>query len=237
MGQLEKYGLYVLCLVIFLILGVTIWGGGEVPPGKSPPVSIHAPNNGASPVKANELVSGGSRPRAIEELMDLGGGASPSKGDGGSPKSGGEVAKTEPKNEPKAESKVDTKPATYKVQDGDTFDSIARTKLGKASLRDELMRLNPSVDPKKLRPGMELQLPSAAAIAATDAKTKGALEKPVTPVADGSRSYLVKKGDNFERIAKAELGSAKRTAELLELNSGVDPTKLKPGMSLKLPPK
>src|SRR5262245_14080211 len=30
MGQLEKYGLYVLCLVIFLILGVTIWGGGDL---------------------------------------------------------------------------------------------------------------------------------------------------------------------------------------------------------------
>ena len=29
MGQLEKYGLYVLCLVIFLILGVTLWGGGD----------------------------------------------------------------------------------------------------------------------------------------------------------------------------------------------------------------
>lgn len=26
MGQLEKYGLYVMCLVIFLILGVTLWG-------------------------------------------------------------------------------------------------------------------------------------------------------------------------------------------------------------------
>ena len=26
MGQLERYGLYVLCLVIFLILGVAIWG-------------------------------------------------------------------------------------------------------------------------------------------------------------------------------------------------------------------
>ena len=26
MGQLEKYGLYVLCLVIFLILGVAMWG-------------------------------------------------------------------------------------------------------------------------------------------------------------------------------------------------------------------
>ncbi len=30
MGQLEKYGLYVLCLLIFLILGVTLWGSGTV---------------------------------------------------------------------------------------------------------------------------------------------------------------------------------------------------------------
>ena len=30
MGQLEKYGLYVLCLVIFLILGVAVWGGDPV---------------------------------------------------------------------------------------------------------------------------------------------------------------------------------------------------------------
>ena len=32
MGQLEKYGLYVLCLVIFLILGVAIWGGDPTAP-------------------------------------------------------------------------------------------------------------------------------------------------------------------------------------------------------------
>ena len=32
MGQLEKYGLYVLCLVIFLILGVAIWGGDPTVP-------------------------------------------------------------------------------------------------------------------------------------------------------------------------------------------------------------
>ena len=44
MGQLEKYGLYVLCLVIFLILGVTIWGGGDLPPpGKNSTAAIKAP--------------------------------------------------------------------------------------------------------------------------------------------------------------------------------------------------
>ena len=31
MGQLEKYGLYVMCLVIFLILGVSLWDVREAP--------------------------------------------------------------------------------------------------------------------------------------------------------------------------------------------------------------
>ncbi len=31
MGQLERYGLYVLCLVIFLILGIAIWGDSSGP--------------------------------------------------------------------------------------------------------------------------------------------------------------------------------------------------------------
>ena len=32
MGQLEKYGLYVLVVVIVLILGVAIWGDGRTEP-------------------------------------------------------------------------------------------------------------------------------------------------------------------------------------------------------------
>ena len=45
MGQLEKYGLYVLCLVIFLILGVTIWGdpAGQPPGQRNESVPIYLP--------------------------------------------------------------------------------------------------------------------------------------------------------------------------------------------------
>ena len=50
MGQLERYGLYVLCLVIFLILGVAIWGGDPV--AASPlPVVIFSDEDGEEMVK------------------------------------------------------------------------------------------------------------------------------------------------------------------------------------------
>lgn len=256
MGQLEKYGLYVLCLVIFLILGVTIWGGGDAHPGKTPPASIRTSTGG--PAKSGADVAQSEQMKSFAEaLLDGGGG----KEAGGAGRQIGTAVdpKADPKVEPKAEPEHPAKGETpapvktpvravYKVQEGDSFESIARTKLGKASLCGELMKQNPGIEPRKLRPGMELVLPdvTAAAVAAkgdgkepkdaSDAKKKGA-DKLLTPPADGSRTYVVKKGDTFERIAIAELGSKRRTSELLELNAGLDPTKLKLGMSLKLPKK
>jgi nucleoid-associated protein YgaU len=257
MGQLEKYGLYVLCLVIFLILGVTIWGGGDAQPGKSPAASIRSP--GPAPAAAGVTPAGGAGGNGLRSLADAlldpskdpgrpaprpnegAGKADAGKSGTANPANPASPAAPEAKPEPKAEPKADAK-VVYRVQDGDTFDSIARSKLGKASWSAEIMKLNPGIEPKKLRPGMDIQLPSAASLAAATtrearADEKKTADKIVPPIADGGRSYVVKKGDNFERIAVAELGSRRRISELLELNSGIDPTKLKPGMSLKLPKK
>lgn len=257
MGQLEKYGLYVLCLVIFLILGVTIWGGGDTQLGRTPPASIRSTASGPSKAATGAEGAPSEQLKSFAEALLDGGGESAGGGkDGGG--TGRETGKAgEPKNEkpePANPAKGETPPpvkppvrAVYTVQEGDTFESIARSKLGKASLCSELMKQNPGIEPKKLRPGMELALPDATALAvatkvdgkvAKDAKeSKRANEKLLTPPADGTRTYVVKKGDTFERIAVAELGSKRRTSELLELNAGLDPTKLKLGMSLKLPTK
>src|SRR5262245_54283598 len=79
MGQLEKYGLYVLCLVIFLILGVTIWGGGEVPanPGRTTSAAIHAPGSppAASPQPAPRPSEGSTLPRTLQDLLAPGAGS------------------------------------------------------------------------------------------------------------------------------------------------------------------
>lgn len=58
-----------------------------------------------------------------------------------------------------------TPPATnptgaYTVKPGDTFSKIAKTQLGDASRWRELQALNPNVDPRMLKVGMALKLPS-----------------------------------------------------------------------------
>lgn len=249
MGQLEKYGLYVLCLVIFLILGVTIWGGGDVPPGRAPSASIRAPGGAPGPSPVAKPATGGESRSLAETLLMPVGGDTPrnggkaaegtgSKQDGGPQNATADKPVPPPANDP---GKPDTKPVLYKVQEGDTFETLARTKLGKASLWPEIQRLNPDVKPEKLRPGQEIRLPVASAIAAADAARGNAGAKKtdvaIAPAPDAGRRYTVKKGDNYERIAQMELGSRKRTNELMELNSGIPAEKLRPGMSLVLPKK
>jgi len=271
MGQLEKYGLYVLCLVIFLILGVTIWGGGELPqpprrtgPGTSselnanPRTAANEPTNGGSssavrppnnpaPTPATDVLSllqpvaPPTEPRRNESrpvdasIQKPGGDPAKTAADATKPpaKNGGEASKPP----------ADAARPTHKIARGETFDSIAREKLGAASLRSEIARLNPRVDPSKMQVGQELVLPTAAEVEALSAKGKKS-----APVADRSGSgdkkpstepgtYTIAKGDTFELIARRELGSSKRVNELRELNSDIDPTRLRIGMQIRLPKK
>lgn len=48
-------------------------------------------------------------------------------------------------------------------------------------------------------------------------------------------TYEVQTEDTFERIARKQLGDSGRWAEIKRMNPGVDPTRMKPGMKLKLP--
>jgi LysM repeat protein len=124
-------------------------------------------------------------------------------------------------------------PAVYKVQKGDTLASIAKAKLGKESLWTEIQRLNPAVKASTLKPDQVLKLPTAPAAS----PAKPALDEPLAMPADGAREYVVRKGDTFERIAVAQLGSRKRTDEIRALNPNTPPEKLRTGMTLKLPKK
>ena len=269
MGQLEKYGLYVLCLVIFLILGVTLWGGGDTPapsrkqdaqtsiraanPGNSPaPAPIATPPANATPplnpanssglVDMDELLQPASNKNDPKKAAVV----DPAK----SPEKTGEAPKT-------VDAPAATKATTYKVQQGDTFESIARAKLGDAKRHVEIAKLNPAVKPKAMRVGQDLVLPGAKAevaktdggkaveatvdVKSKDAVTKEATAKAVAPKdgksADADRSYIVGKGDTFGRIAQTQLGSSKRIDEIRELNPSVDPTRLRIGQRIKLPKK
>jgi nucleoid-associated protein YgaU len=274
MGQLEKYGLYVLCLVIFLILGVTIWGGGDLPTPINKPstAAIKAasgpaenqvasrdvasmdlaallrsadrsapdpkknsadPKNSGDPKRSTDP----KKPADSNKSGATGGPSSPVAKHGGEARDASDAHKADP---PKSTPTSSQRP-THKVRSKDTFEGIAKEVLGNAALRTEIARLNAGVDPTKLKVGQELLLPTAAEIAQWNKTRSG--EKTASTPAKGKEAsatpgvYTVVKGDTFERIAAAELGSKKRVNELLELNPTIHPRELTPGQKIKLPKK
>lgn len=206
MGQLEKYGVYVLCLVIFLIIGVAIWGDDNVAdPRKNPAArttrdatsNLAAPGAGTAPVggapfKLDELIEPESKRGATnpKEVPGPGGGEKPTADKSGTDKSGtGNPGTGSPGTDPKAAgaetpapqsggTKPESQtPRTYRVKSGDSFESIARTVLGDVGRRAELERLNPTVKPTRMRVGQELVLPGKASEAAVAVSKDAATPK------------------------------------------------------------
>ncbi len=265
MGQLEKYGLYVLCLVIFLILGVTIWGepasalkkegresvairanalgidanGGAAAARvrTATPVSIGALPSG--PANANRLLVNAGNAGGDQGLMDswLRPGARPPQPQPGKtpvvPAGAGKPAAGPTSGGPAGGEKVTTpvKPKraatrTYKVRKGDTLGAIAQKQLGSTSHVGAIEKLNPGLDVDRLSIGKMIVLPGSAAASSAPASLSGSY-----------RTYIISKGDSFERIARIELGSARRVSEVMRLNPNVDPRRLRLGKKIKLPRK
>jgi nucleoid-associated protein YgaU len=125
----------------------------------------------------------------------------------------------------------------YVVKNGDTLGEIASRELGSTSLWPEIQKLNASVDPARLREGMELVLPAGKAVASSGAAKRSSSSAKTTPPKGKTTaaSYVIKKGDSLTRIAANELGSAKRWTEIRDLNPGIDADHLVVGAKLALP--
>jgi LysM repeat protein len=215
MGQLEKYGLYVLCLVIFLILGVTLWGGGDTasparkqeaqtpmraPNPVTPPPTTPAPSPAVEPkvVDITGLLqpeARGNEPKKNAPVADA-----PKAGD--APKGpAGETTK-EPVGEAKA--------TTYKVQTGDTFESIARSKLGDPKRQTEIAKLNPTVKANRMRVGQELVLPGAKpADKATEPAIDASAKKSATPKEASAKAKAAESKTAESKTAESKAAESK----------------------------
>lgn len=134
-----------------------------------------------------------------------------------------------------------TIPRTYKIQQGETFSSIAKSVYGDMRYYLAMEKANPTVNPSKLRPGVVINLPPASDVkdagkssSAADATTTS---KPPR-ASGGARTYTVQQGESLYAIARKLYGKGGRQDELYALNKdliGADSARLKPGMVLKLP--
>ncbi|MEC8354541.1 MAG: LysM peptidoglycan-binding domain-containing protein [Planctomycetota bacterium] len=153
-----------------------------------------------------------------------------------SAESGGEqsepVVPAEPNSEPKTTAAPVAKPKpvasteVYTVQDGDFLITIAEDWFGEPGRHDEIIALNPGVDPTRLQIGQMLKMP----------RKSQPRTKPVGPTL-AANEYRISPNDNFTKIARLLLGDEARASEIAALNPDLDPGNLQVGTVIKLPPK
>jgi nucleoid-associated protein YgaU len=126
----------------------------------------------------------------------------------------------------------------HRVLPGDSFASLAKSYYGSERYADFLMKANPQVtDPRRMALGTAIKIPPLPSDLTRDAQVAASR----TPsVAASARTYRVRPGDSFYRIARDILGDAARWRELFELNEALvngNPRTLRPGQVILLPDK
>ena len=121
-------------------------------------------------------------------------------------------------------------PRTYVVKKGDILSKVAENVLGSIHFVPNILESNPELISDLLLVGVELAMPARSDLLI---KAKG-LNSQATRF-NVSGGYEIKKGDNLYSISKNELGSSKRVAEIMDLNPGLNPQKLRVGDKIKLP--
>lgn len=117
------------------------------------------------------------------------------------------------------------------VARGETLSQIAMEQLGTSRRWQEIVALNPGLDPNSLRVGQKLKLPGAGASTPTVAPAPA----PVATNDGPGGSYTIRSGDVLSRIAQDQLGSVKHVGAILALNPGLDPTRLSVGQVIAMP--
>jgi nucleoid-associated protein YgaU len=222
MGQLERYGLYVLCLVIFLILGVAIWGDGA------------DASSGTS--TAGVIQKTDKRLKTEEEKLDEFNEFLRKQKNDEIKNQDDARGLFEPVNDDdaKEKKKEDTPPVpptpialrTHTVKKNDNLEAISLRYLGKKNLWRKILAINPDASERRLKLGMVLKIPH-----------RGSSAKPIR-TAPGGRFYTVRKGDNAWKIAKRHYGESKAmeyAERILELNAIEHAGALIPGTKISLP--
>ena len=109
---------------------------------------------------------------------------------------------------------------TYTVKSGDSFWKIAAEQLGNGNRYKELAEYNGMTANSVIHPGDVLKLPDGSGS---------------TPPKPSVKTYTVKSGDSFWKIAAEQLGNGNRYKELAEYNGMTANSVIHPGDVLKLP--
>ncbi|HEX5008870.1 MAG TPA: LysM peptidoglycan-binding domain-containing protein [Planctomycetota bacterium] len=257
MSDIEKYGLFAVLFVGGILLLVAVSGGFSSDPA---PAGATAANSAVVLEKPADLQSPEGQPRGLDTVR-----VSPllptdkpftfGEPPVAYPGERSTAQPPAPQTAPPAASASQAEPAkavvldapasassaaaTYVIRDGDTLADIAQKQLGKSSRWNELVKLNPGLDPKHLKIGQTIRLSGSS---------PAVLDKPVAPAptasapvakidATGSRRHTVVSGDTLGAIAKKYLGSITKADAIYQANRDVlkSADDLKIGQVLRIP--
>lgn len=133
-----------------------------------------------------------------------------------------------------------------KVERRETYAKIAKRVLGNAALWGRVKEANGNIEDTKLREGMtfKMKVPKKNrgkdAVAKTGTSSKDATKTPSNDSKSKTSEtkyvdYVVKKNDNYTKIAKAVLGNGSLHGEVRRANGGQDERKLKIGAKIRIP--
>jgi nucleoid-associated protein YgaU len=139
-----------------------------------------------------------------------------------------------------AASPVAATPRTHKIEQGESFYTIAQSVYGDSSLYTRLEDANPNIDAKHLKIGMVINVPDASGTVAASAESSApsAISAETASSTDSARTYKVQPSDTLIRIARKLYGSSAGWQKIYDANRAVigeNPARLKVGMVLQLP--
>lgn len=145
---------------------------------------------------------------------------------------------------PTRDSSASSGARTHVVQRGENYSTIAKQAYGDARHYLAIQKANPTLDPARLRPGVEITLPDINA--AKSESTGSAAPSESSTASDGSAKkldseteYRVQSGDSLYKISEKRYGTPNMIEAIYSLNRatiGDDSARLKVGTVLKLPP-
>ncbi len=146
------------------------------------------------------------------------------------------------------------------VKAGDVLSLICQRELGTVRRMDEVLALNPGLDPDRLSIGQRLRMPvgevapgpaagtfvtsmvdRSKVVAAKSAPlgriaaSQARLKAGAAATAPSGAGYTVRPGDVLGSIAQRELGSVRRLGEIVAASPGLDPDRLVVGQTLRMP--
>ncbi|QQE11386.1 LysM peptidoglycan-binding domain-containing protein [Planctomycetota bacterium] len=134
----------------------------------------------------------------------------------------------------------------YTVQPRDSMYKISKKVYNTPKYFMEIAKANPTIDPKRIKPGMKLNIPNIATLRAKEQakknpviKTTTIANKPKAP-AGSMAVHTVKSGETLSSISKKYYGTYNRWREIFNANKkkmNDDPDALQIGMKLVIPTK